>query len=239
MQGHPGKITALVQKNGFFLSGILLSFFLAMVFPLIFALASEGLRKHIIVYKYVGPEPQFNSFFYFLTSRTENLLSELYAPDKDLKEDRLSKLKYLKDIEFSMQDNPFELSHPKPEKLKEYWDTNHALGILFGTIGERDDKLSVHTSVFFGDLQGRYKKPLLNIMDDLSSTQSARFLNSHHLATFYSLAMDAKINNKPKWLVGELFGKARLIGKELEASYNDEINEIISAIDWELEKLEE
>lgn len=196
-----------------------------------FAVADDSVaRNRIVVYPYSEPKVgfQFEDFLIFLETNTGNLIDEI-EPIESIEIECLPK----------KLNKPF-LSH---KNMKEIWDVSpRIIEILSGTITENPKKsgYTILTIIYSDILSQINKRKQLSLMEDSANHTTREFLSYHHIVLLYSLAINAKAQQKPSWQIVSLLSKAQEISLRLELdSMNGPIvKKLIELISKEL-KLQE
>lgn len=205
------------------------------------------LRNQIAVFKYAGDERIFDSYFYLLTSRSETMLEELMSgpirqrtDPKHLKQQQYFELQYIEDLEYKVIDPPVKFEHKKKKQLETYWVENNLIEILYGAINSNPHTtgITIHTSIYLGGYGDHRQGMLVHMRDHMRNQNSDQFLNHHHMAAAYAMAVEAKNKNKPDWVVARLLRQAYELGGSLTQEQSETVQALIKKINTELEILE-
>jgi len=163
-----------------------------LILPLSRAGANDplGPRLKISLFRYAGsegsePKAHFSRFKGILRDKITVLVEELTGVWPGFN--------YLGNLALEPGGNDgFEDNLNTAIAVKNYWAASRSLILLRGSIiTDADNSYSAQTRLFFGDLQGALPHPSLSVKLPINEEQFANTSDSHSLAIFYALAMDA------------------------------------------------
>ena len=187
------------------------------------------IRSKIAVYPYVGPKEgfSFEHFLVFLDSNTGNLMAEmddlLRNETITLSDHERKRLKEAIDLEI----HPLSVEKPKPflsqNDLEQISGKNaRLLEILSGAITHNPQKTgyTINSQIYSDVFSDLGSKKRVSLMEDSNQHTTPNFLNSHHVALLYAMAMDAKDREEPHWAIIRLLSKAQELSENIDLTYS-------------------
>lgn len=159
-----------------------------------------GRRLKVSLFRYAGAEDDqsrthFSRFKAILRDKITVLVEELEGSSPGFS--------YLENLSLQPGGNdgiPDTLS--SEAAVQTYWAGSRSLLLLRGSMVPETKGYSAQTRLFFGDLQGALPHPSLSLNLPLDQEQFANTTDSHSLAIYYALAMDAaRLGDQPAHVI--------------------------------------
>ena len=188
------------------------------------------IRSKIAVYPYSAPKEgfTFDHFLVFLDTNTGNLMAEIdELLQNDSQRDKSpvhnDKLLAITSVEIQPIDVEKRKTILQTNDFNKIWIKNkRLLEILSGTITENPQRTgyTINSQIYSEVFSKIGSRKRISLMDDSSQHTTANFLNGHHVALLYSMAMFAKKRHEPLWLTMRLLSKAHELGGNIDFSHS-------------------